>query len=427
MKTNIKNTNSYTRTLSVVVPWESIKEEFNKEFLAQSKKFKIDGFRAGKVPRNIVQREIGPAIEANFGEKALNKYYQQALLELKIIPINQAQITDLSFKQNEDFNFTAIFEVRPKFKLPDYKKKIKFKINRYTISDLDVKHSLSELQNNQSKLKEVSKASIGNYILADFQELDENGVAIIGNKIEKQYIKLGEGNFDEKVSDLICGKKVSDKVVVDLPYGEEKITKFELEIKKIEEQVLPKLDSKFAKSINPDFKGIKDLESELEKNITKNLNDDFDKRCNGKIIDYFVDKTKVDVPKSMLDMFLKNMFEDEKKKPENKNIDESEFSEKNKPYAEKNIKWLFCRDELIKELEIKINDKQVDDFIKQLCIDNNQQKSEIKKYYQDLNNKKNLKSDLLTQSLFKKINDFATIKIFEKSTDELRNEKNAKK
>ena len=146
---------------------------------------------------------------------------------------------------------------------------------------------------------------------------------------------------------MILGKKVSDKAVVDLPYGEGKITKFELEIKKIEEQVLPKLDSKFAKSINSDFKGLKDLELEIKKNITKNLNDDFEKRCNGKIIDFFVDNTKLDVPKSMTDMFLKNMYEDEKKKPENKNLEESEFIKKNKPYAEKNIKWLFCREQLV--------------------------------------------------------------------------------
>ena len=426
MKTNIKNTNSFTRTLSVVVPWDSIEDEFNKEFILQSKKFKIDGFRPGKVPREIVQREIGPSIEANFGEKSLNKYYQQALIELKIVPINQAQITELSFRQNEDFKFTAIFEVRPEFRLPDYSKKLKYKVNRYSVSDADIKQSMTELRNNQSKLKQVSKASMGNYILADFQELDENGVAIIGSKIEKQYFKLGEGNFDEKKSDLILGKKVSDKVVVDLPYGEGKITKFELEIKKIEEQILPKLDSKFAKSINPDFKGLKDLESEIKKNITKNLNDDFEKRCNGKIIDFFVDNTKLDVPKSMTDMFLKNMYEDEKKKPENKNLEESEFIKKNKPYAKKNIKWLFCRDQLVKEEKIEVTDKHVDDFIKQLLKDNTQQESEIKKYYQDSNNRKNLKSDLLTQKLFKEINKYANIKILDRSTDELRKE-NVKK
>ena len=129
MKTNLKNTNSFTRSLDVTVPWDSLKNDYEKEFKVQSKKFKIPGFRAGKVPINIVKKEIGPAIEANFAESSLNKYYQQALMELNIIPINQAQITKLEFKEGSDLNFSAIFEVRPDFKLPKYKKNIKVKID----------------------------------------------------------------------------------------------------------------------------------------------------------------------------------------------------------------------------------------------------------------------------------------------------------
>ena len=126
MKTNIKKTNSFTRSLNVVVPWDSLKEDFNKEFSNQSKKFKMPGFRAGKVPVTIVKREIGPAIEANFGESALNRYYQESLIKLNLIPINQASITDLQFKEGSDLKFTAVFEVRPDFKLPSYKNSIKF-------------------------------------------------------------------------------------------------------------------------------------------------------------------------------------------------------------------------------------------------------------------------------------------------------------
>ena len=168
MKTKLKKTNSFTRSLNVVVPWESLKDEFNKEFITQSKKFKMPGFRPGKVPANLVKREIGPAIEANFGESSLNKYYQEALLELNLIPINQAQITELSFKEGDDLKFTAIFEVRPEVKLPSYEKSIKFKIDKFMASESDVEHSLKELQNSHSKLKSVDSASLGNYIFADF-------------------------------------------------------------------------------------------------------------------------------------------------------------------------------------------------------------------------------------------------------------------
>ena len=80
------------------------------------------------------------------------------------------------------------------------------------------------------------------------------------------------------------------------------------------------VNDEFAKTGAPDLKSLKELESRLKDNIIKNLDDDFEKRSNSKIIDYFVDKTKLEVPTSMLETFLKNIYEDEKKKPNNKDI-----------------------------------------------------------------------------------------------------------
>ena len=427
MKTSLKNKDSFTRSLDVTVPWALLKDDFAKEFNNQKKKFKIPGFRAGKVPSNIVKKEIGPAVEANFAELSLNKYYQEALMELKIIPINQAQITKLEFHEESDLKFTAIFEVRPDFKLPSYQKSIKIKIDKYKVSKDDIAHSLNELQNSQAKLESVEKAALGNYVLADFQELDSNGIAIIGRKIEKQYIKLGEANFNEAISKPIVGKKVSDKIVIDLPFGEDKVTKFEMEIKKIEKQVLPEVNDDFAKSVSPDFKNVKDLEKRLEDNISKNLNDDFEKRLQQKIIDYFTDKTKVDAPKSMRDSFLNNLFESERKKQGNENIKEEDFKKEMLPYAEKNIKWLFVRDKLVNVENIKLEDKAVENFIKKTISDNKQQKEDIEKYYSNEENKQNLASSLITEKLFECIKNYANIKIIEKSTDELRKNQDGKK
>ena len=426
MKTNLKNNDSFTRSLDVIIAWADLKEDYIKEFNAQKKKFKIPGFRAGKVPNNMVKKEIGPAIEANFAEISLNRYYQKALMELKIVPINQAQISKLEFKEDSDLKFTAIFEIRPNFKLPNYKKNIKFKIEKYTSSKEDIEHSLKELQNNQSQLKNVDKASLGNYIFADFQELDSNGIAVIGNKMENQYIKLGEGNFDENISKSVINKKVSNKVVVDLPFGDGKITKFEMKIKKIEEQILPELNDKFAQLVSPDLKSLKDLKSKLKENINKNLGEDFKKRLENKIMDYFTDKTKVDAPKSMLESFLKNLFENEKKNKNNSEIKEDDFNKQMMPYAEKNIKWLFARDKLINAEQIQIGDKAVEDFIKNAIKENKNQKDDIKKYYTDNNNKQNLKSNLITEQLFQCLKDYAVIKVVEKSTDELRKNKDGK-
>ena len=200
-----------------------------------------------------------------------------------------------------------------------------------------------------------------------------------------------------------------------------------MEIKKIEEQILPELNDEFVKLVSPDLKTMKDLKSRLKENIIKNLDDDFKKRTHHSIVDYFTDKTKVEVPRSMLDSFLKNLFESEKKKPNQDNIKEEDFNKEMLPSAEKNIKWLLVRDRLINEENIQLNDKAVETYIKDTINNNKMQEKDIKKYYEEEENRHNLKSNLTTEALFKCLEDYANIKVIEKSTDELRKNKDGKK
>ena len=427
MKTKIKKKDNVTRILEVTVPWESLEKDYRQYFKQQSSKYEIPGFRAGKVPVHIVKKNIGPAIEANFAESSLNKYYMEALSESKINPINQAQITDLDFKENNDLKFSAVFEVRPDFDLPkDYSKNIKVSLNKYLVSDGDIEHSLNELRSSQAKLENRDAAQLGYYVNADFQELDDQGIAIIGSKLENQNVRLGDAPFSGELSKLIIGKKVSDKVVVELPYGDNKISKFEMEIKGVLEQVLPELNDSFAKSVAPDLKTVEDLKFRLKENIEKNLDDDYKKRLHDKIIDYFVDKTKLEVPKSMVESFLQNLFENEKKNSKNQDINEKEFKDKMYPYAEKNVKWLFIRTQLVDVENINVSDSDVDKFIKDTIKVNKTQEEEIKEFYNNEENKNNLKSNLSTNRLFECLSKYAKIKITEKSTDELRENKNEK-
>jgi len=211
-----------------------------------------------------------------------------------------------------------------------------------------------------------------------------------------------------------------------LPYGENKISKFEMEIKKIEEQILPELNNDFAQSVAVDIKSLDDLKLRLKENIEKNLNDDFQKRLQDKIVDYFIEKTKINVPKSMVDSFLNNLLENEKKNPKNKDINEKDFKEKMSPYAEKNVKWLFIRNKLIDIENIAISSSEIEKFIKKAIKENQTQSKEIKEFYDNEENKNNLKSNLNSNKLFECLSKYANIKIVEKSTDELRKNQNEK-
>ena len=78
MKTNLKEVNSFTRQLDVIVAWNLISDDFDKEFNKARSTYSMPGFRKGKVPAQIVKQNLGTAIEAHFAEHSIDTYYQKA-------------------------------------------------------------------------------------------------------------------------------------------------------------------------------------------------------------------------------------------------------------------------------------------------------------------------------------------------------------
>ena len=115
MKVNIKDKNSFTRELNISIGWDDLSDAFDTEFNKARTKYQIPGFRKGKVPINIVKKNLQTSIEAQFIENSINEYYQKALIENKLNPINQAKIDGLDFKEGKQLKFKATFEISPEF------------------------------------------------------------------------------------------------------------------------------------------------------------------------------------------------------------------------------------------------------------------------------------------------------------------------
>ena len=84
MKLNLKEKSTFLKSLNIVVPWEDLKEEYYKEFKKIKSQYSLQGFRKGKVPDNIVKRNLGSSIEAQFVDNYVNVYYKKALEKLKL-------------------------------------------------------------------------------------------------------------------------------------------------------------------------------------------------------------------------------------------------------------------------------------------------------------------------------------------------------
>lgn len=418
MKTDLKEINSYTRKLDVIVEWDSIENEYQKEFNKARSRYNIPGFRRGKVPEKIVKKTLGPTIEANFAENSLNEYYRKALETLEITPINQATINNLNFKEGLDLSFSAQFEVEPAIQLPKYQKKIKVRAIRYMAENEDIKQALSQYQEQYANIKTIETgAESGHYIKGDFQILDGDGQPKNGSKLENQYIHLGFGLFKDDKEKVFLGVKAGNEVTVTIP-GKERDVTYQVKVHRVEEQVLPELDNELARTINENANNLDDLKTIIKEQMQESLDKDHQDAVRKEIINYFVQNVKLEAPESMVNRYLTHIKEDLENRKEPFN--EDELKENYQSQAERNIKWHLLKDQLLSLEGMDITDEELDGKISAMIADNKENEKQIKFFYRQSDNRQRLFDEMLNDKLFEKLTEYASIKVVEQSTNELR-------
>ena len=418
METNIKEINSYTRQLDITIAWELIQDEYEKEFSRARSSFSMKGFRKGKVPEQIVKKNLGPSIEAHFAEDSINSYYRQALDELKLAPINQASIDNLEFREGLALSFSARFEVNPEIMLPKYQKKFKIKAVRYMAGNEDIEQALTQYQEQHASIKTIeSGAETGHFIRGDFNVLDDSGLPIVGSKMENQYIRLGFGLFKEDTEKVFIGAKEGDEVTVSIP-NKENIVKYHVKINRVEEQILPDIDDELAKTINENTNTLTELKNVIKDELQASLDNDHKELVRKEIIDYFVQNTKVEAPESMVSLYLEQIKDDLEKR--NQPFDEKQMKENYQSHSEWNIKWYLIKDQIIENEALDISDEELDGKIQDTISKNQKNETQIKSFYKQSKNKQQLFSKMLIDKLFARLSEFAKVKVVEESTNELR-------
>ena len=193
LKIKSKKISEFTYELSIVAAWKDIKADFELCKKKLAKDIKVPGFRKGKIPDNILMTQYLGQIEMNFVQDFSEKYYILALQKEELNPINQAALKDIDFAYEKDFSFKSEFEIEPPLSAPKLKKNmVTVEKTNFISNDKEVEDTVTNILNSQSKTDKIEEGSAeGDFMIADFQEVDESGIAIIGKK-EKKYIAIGQ-------------------------------------------------------------------------------------------------------------------------------------------------------------------------------------------------------------------------------------------
>lgn len=426
MKINVKKINDYTKEVKLDIPWSTLEPDFESTIKKFSKKVKLPGFRPGKIPRDRLMQQFQPNIEAQFMDDNIHKYYLMALQEEKIVPVNQAEISDVSFQMGEHFSFAAKFEVEPDFKLPKFKNNM-FKVqrNKFIPDEQDITDGINQLRRSHARIETIEDgAKEKDFILCDLQKLDDSGVAIIGKKFEKQMLKVGDGSFTDDQTIKLIGLKPGESSKLDLPDNEDKTIKnpYDLTVVKVEREVLPELNDDFVKMVNPELKSVDELNNDVLEKINENFAERSRQSFEKEISDALIDKIGFETPPSMVNNYLNNILEDVKKQNNGEKVDEQKVLETYRPSAERNLKWYLIRKKLIDQEQLSFNRSDIDAEVELLISRTPQSEKEIRRFYKKPSNRQRIEDDLTEKKILEYLTQFAKIKEVEVNTKEIRGE-----
>ena len=415
--------NTFTRRLTVEVPWEELEDEYRAFLQKFTRKIKLPGFRRGKVPPRIVRRQYGKLAEAEFAEGIVQEYYQTSVADSGREPISQATIRGVHFHEGEALRFEATFEVEPEVSLPAYHKGMKFQQIFIDSDDEDVSRAIEEFRIQQAQLQTVEGGiEEDHFVMLDLQEVDENGTPIIGRKMENQNVHLSpNGPFGGENLASLRGAQVGDIRRVILTDESGTPTHFEVTIRQVSKRLLPDIDDIFAREADAKADNVDQLKENISRRIKSSFERQGNKNLTHEIADHFVRNAQLEVPTSMFDNYIDNLIADmEREGYEGASMERTEVVERHKASVNWNIKWYLLRKRLIKEEEITVDDAAVVQRIEGLVTQDEDQAQQIKNFYRRPENRRTLREDILSDRLFDQLKSYAKIKIIHKPSSELR-------
>ena len=194
--------------------WEKAKTQaFNK----LNAKSKIDGFRPGKAPRSIFERNYPGQIVMEAADVAIDKEYKRIIIEDKILPILEPKVDLVKVNDNElEVNFTFITE--PEVKLGEYKN-LGVKKETVKVTKEEVKEKIDNLLRGYAEfvVKEKGKVESGDIAIIDFEGFKE-GVAFEGGKGENYSLEIGSNTFIPGFEDGVAGMKKGETKDLNLTF-----------------------------------------------------------------------------------------------------------------------------------------------------------------------------------------------------------------
>ena len=303
MKSSVEKLSATRTKITIEVPFEELKPEFDKAYASLAQQVNMPGFRKGKVPAKILEARLGRGMVLDqVINEMLPSRYSQAVEEHELKVLGQPEIDIAELKDNEFIKFTAEVDVRPEIKVPDFSK-ISVEVAPLKADEAAVDEELKNLQARFGTLKAVDrKVKKGDFVSIDLSATID-GETVDEATTEGLSHEVGNDSLIEGLDEAITGAKEGEEKTFTskLVAGEHADEEAEVTVKvnSVKERELPELDDDFAQ-LASEFDTLDELRESLKGQVEEQMKNVQAGEIRDKVLAAALEETEVSLPEAVV-------------------------------------------------------------------------------------------------------------------------------
>lgn len=322
MQISVEALNSIKKKITFEIPAEQVQVEVDKAYAEIRKHAATKGFRKGKVPMGLIEKQYADKMAEDVQKNLVNETYFQAITEHKLNPVSYPVIEADRLQPGQPFKYSATVEVFPDVEVKDYLG-LELAKEELVQDETVIAARLKEMQQSLAQLvpaPEGYAAALGDFVVFDFTgTLD--GVPFSGGAAEDFELELGSGRFIPGFEDQLVGMTAGTESTVNVSFPEGygnaelagKPADFAVSIKGIKVKELPELNDDFAKEFG-EFETLDELKQKLNELQQEQEQRRIDNELRERLIKSLIEKNDLEVPEVLVDRQVTMMLESSKQR-----------------------------------------------------------------------------------------------------------------
>jgi len=398
MSVTVETLEKLERKITLSLPVDTISNEVDKRLKRLARQVKVDGFRPGKVPMNIVAQRYGYSVHYEVMNDKVGELFSQAANEAKLRVAGQPRITEKEGAPEGQMLFDAVFEVYPEVKLGDLSGLSVEKVTA-SVDDAAIERTIDILRKQRRTFAQRgldSAAQDGDRVTIDFEgKID--GEPFQGGKAEDFQFLLGEGQMLQEFENAVRGMKSGESKTFPLNFpadyhGQDvagKQADFLVTLKKVEASHLPEVTDEMAKSLGVTEGTVEALRGDIRKNLERELKFRLQNRNKQAALDALVKQAELDLPNASVQAEIERMVEGARADLKARGIKDADKApipdDIFRPQAEQRVRMGLVVAELVRSHELHATAEQVKAHIEELASGYEKPEEVVRWYYSDMN------------------------------------------